>query len=232
MLFQIKGLSVNYGKAQILDSVELNVDSSEVVAVIGANGAGKTTILNAVSGLITPTSGEILYKGQNLIGLLPSEIIKRGITHCPEGRKVFPGMTVSENLHLGAYLSKGNISVELDYVFSLFPILKKREKQRAGTLSGGEQGMLAIGRALMGKPSLLLVDEPTLGLAPLICAELAKKLKEIAQFTSILLIEQNARLAFATTHRCYVLENGKVIRHGKSVDIQNDPQVRQDYLGI
>jgi len=233
MLLEVKDLTVHYGKARALDSVGLSVDSGQIVSVIGPNGAGKSTLLRTISGLVPPTSGGVQFKGKKLDGLSPAEIVKHGIAHCPEGRKVFPRMTVMENLRLGAYTRKDDISSELDYVLSLFPILKERQGQGAGTLSGGEQGMLSISRGLMLKPSLLLVDEPTLGLAPMLSVELGNKLKRIPEEgVSILLVEQNARLAFAISQRCYVLEHGRVIIQGPSQQVEQDPHVRESYLGL
>ena len=234
MLLEIKDLTVDYGKARALSSVSLSLEEGEIVSLIGPNGAGKTTLLRTVSGLVSPASGLILFKKAKINGLPPAEIVKKGVAHCPEGGKVFPGMTVMDNLRVGAYVRQDDIASDLAYVFSLFPILKERQAQVAGRLSGGERSMLGIGRALMLRPSLLLVDEPTLGLAPLVCIELGSKLREISlkQRTSILLVEQNAHLAFSISGRCYVLERGQTVLEGETKRVEQDPHVREAYLGL
>jgi len=233
MLFELDDLTVDYGKARALDSVSLSVSEGEIVAVIGPNGAGKTTLLRTVSGLLAPTSGKILFKDENIAKLPPKEIVRRGISHCPEGRKVFPGMTVLGNLLMGAYTRRGDIQADLESVWALFPILKERKNQRGGTLSGGEQGMLSIARGLMAKPTLLLIDEATLGLAPIVCIELAKRIKEISERgVAILLVEQNARLAFSISQRCYVLEHGLLVGQGATEEVKEVAHVKQAYLGL
>jgi branched-chain amino acid transport system ATP-binding protein len=233
MLLEIQDLTVDYGKARALDSVSLGIDEGEVVALIGPNGAGKTTLLRAISGLVSSVSGSISFKELHILGLPPYEIVKQGVAHCPEGGKVFPGMTVLENLKAGAYVRNDDITSDLDYVLSLFPLLEMRKSQRAESLSGGEQRMLSICRALMLKPSLLMVDEPTLGLAPMVCMELGIKLREISeQKTSIMLVEQNAQLAFSTSDRCYVIENGRVVIHGETTEVEENSHVREAYLGL
>lgn len=233
MLFEVRDLTVDYGKARALDSVSLNIDKGEIVAVIGPNGAGKSTLLRTISGLVPPVSGIILFKGLQITKLSPAQIVRHRIAHSQERGKVFPEMTVLENLKMGAYVRKEDITFDLNYVFSLFVVLKNRQSQVAGSLSGGEQTMLSIGRALMLKPDLLLVDEPTLGLAPMICMELGDKLSEIShQRTSILLVEQNARLAFSIGDRCYVIENGRVVIEGKTTEIKENSHVREAYLGL
>ena len=233
MLLEIRDLTIDYGKARALDSVSLSIDQGEIVALIGPNGAGKTTLLRAISGLVQSVLGTISFKGLRTVDLAPAEIVKKGIAHCPEGGKVFPGMTVLENLKIGAYVRKDKITSDFKYVFSLFPVLEKRQSQVAGSLSGGEQIMLSIGRALMLKPSLLLVDEPTLGLAPLVCMQLGMKLREISeQNTSILLVEQNAQLAFSISDRCYVMENGRVVIEGKTREVEENSHVKEAYLGL
>ena len=233
MLLEVRDLTVDYGKARALETVSLGIDAGEIVALIGPNGAGKTTMLRAISGLVPATSGSVSFRMKDLTGLAPPEVAKRGVAHCPEGGKVFPGMTVLENLKVGAYVRKDDLEPDMAYVLSLFPVLKERLRQVAGRLSGGEQIMLSIGRGLMLKPSLLLIDEPTLGLAPLVCIELGSKLREIsAQKTAIFLVEQNSQLAFSISDRCYVMEHGRVILHGETRVIEQNPHVREAYLGL
>jgi branched-chain amino acid transport system ATP-binding protein len=233
MLLEVRDLTVEYGKARALDCVSLLLDKEEVAALIGPNGAGKTTLLRTISGLVLPISGKILFKDKEITGIGPFEIIKQRIAHCSEGGKVFPGLTVLENLKIGAYVREDDITGDLNYVFSLFPILEKRMSQRAGSLSGGERIMLGIGRSLMVNPTLLLVDEPTLGLAPIVCMELGHKLKEISErMTSVLLVEQNAQLAFSISDRCYVLEHGRVVLQGETKKVEEDPHVKEAYLGL
>jgi branched-chain amino acid transport system ATP-binding protein len=234
-MLEIKNLSVSYGAINALHGISLSVKAGGIVTLIGANGAGKTTTLKTISGLLKPKSGEIFYDGQNIAGLPPHQIVARGLSHVPEGRMIFANLTVLENLQLGAYLQKDKkiIRHELEHVFSLFPRLKEREKQIAGTLSGGEQQMLAIGRALMSKPKLLLLDEPSLGLAPLLVKTIFEKIVEInrQQGLTILLVEQNANLALEISHFGYVLETGKIILQDGSAALRQNPQVRSAYLG-
>jgi branched-chain amino acid transport system ATP-binding protein len=234
-MLEIKNLSVSYGAINALHGISLSVPAGKIVTLIGANGAGKTTTLKTISGLLKPKSGEIFYDGQNIAGLPPHQIVARGLSHVPEGRMIFANLTVLENLQLGAYLQKDKkiIRHELEHVFSLFPRLKEREKQIAGTLSGGEQQMLAIGRALMSKPKLLLLDEPSLGLAPLLVKTIFEKIVEInrEQGLTILLVEQNANLALEISHFGYVLETGKIILQDDSAALRQNPQVKSAYLG-
>jgi branched-chain amino acid transport system ATP-binding protein len=234
-MLEIKNLSVSYGAINALHEISLSVKASSIVTLIGANGAGKTTTLKTISGLLKPKSGEIFYDGQNIAGLPPHQIVTRGLSHVPEGRMIFANLTVLENLQLGAFLQKDKkiIRHELEHVFSLFPRLKEREKQIAGTLSGGEQQMLAIGRALMSKPKLLLLDEPSLGLAPLLVKTIFEKIVEInrQQGLTILLVEQNANLALGISHFGYVLETGKIILQDDSAALRQNPQLRSAYLG-
>src|SRR5476649_383110 len=234
-MLEIKNLQVSYGAITALHGVSLSVPDGKIVTLIGANGAGKTTTLKTISGLLKPKSGEIFYDGKNIAGLPPHRIVGRGISHVPEGRMIFANLTVLENLQLGAYLQKDRHVVrrELEHVFSLFPRLQEREKQIAGTLSGGEQQMLAIGRALMSKPKLLLLDEPSLGLAPLLVKTIFEKIVEInrEQGLTILLVEQNANLALEISHFGYVLETGKIILSGDSAALRQNPQVQSAYLG-
>jgi len=231
-VLEVKDLAVHYDKALALDHVTLNVERNEVVAVLGANGAGKSTLLRAISGLVRGT-GEILFDGARLDVLHRHEIVKAGVVHCPEARRLFPEMTVFDNLLLGAYLRKGRRQIDEDRarVYDLFPMLMERSKQVASTLSGGEQQMVAIGRALMSNPKLLMLDEPSLGLAPLVQEAIFRGIKEIAKTgMSVLLVEQNARQALTIAHRAYVLEVGRVTLSGPSQDLVNDPHVREAYL--
>jgi branched-chain amino acid transport system ATP-binding protein len=234
-MLEIKNLQVSYGAINALHGISLSVKPGSIVTLIGANGAGKTTTLKTISGLLKPKSGEIFYDGQNIAGLPPHQIVARGLSHVPEGRMIFANLTVLENLQLGAYLQKDRkiIRHELEHVFILFPRLKERERQIAGTLSGGEQQMLAIGRALMSKPKLLLLDEPSLGLAPLLVKTIFEKIVEINrdQGITILLVEQNANLALEISHFGYVLETGNVLLSGDSASLRQNPQVKSAYLG-
>jgi branched-chain amino acid transport system ATP-binding protein len=234
-MLEIKNLRVNYGAIAALQGISVAVKPGSIVTLIGANGAGKTTTLKAISGLLKPRSGEIIYDGKNIAGLPPYQIVKLGLSHVPEGRMIFANLTVLENLQLGAYLQmdKQVVRRELDHVFSLFPRLSEREKQIAGTLSGGEQQMLAIGRALMSKPKLLLLDEPSLGLAPLLVKTIFEKIVEInrQQGLTILLVEQNANLALEVSSFGYVLETGKITLQGDSPSLRQNPQVKSAYLG-
>lgn len=234
-MLEIKNLAVNYGAISALHGISLSVPAGQIVTLIGANGAGKTTTLKTISGLLKPVSGEILYEGRNIRGLPPHRIVFQGVSQSPEGRMIFANLTVHENLQLGAYLQKNRETVrrELNRVFALFPRLKEREKQIAGTLSGGEQQMLAIGRALMSRPRLLLLDEPSLGLAPLLVKTIFEKIVEInrEQGLTILLVEQNANLALEISHFAYVLETGKVVLQGSSTQLRENPKVKSAYLG-
>jgi branched-chain amino acid transport system ATP-binding protein len=234
-MLEIKNLHVSYGAINALHGISLSVKAGSIVTLIGANGAGKTTTLKTISGLLKPKAGEIFYEGKNIAGLPPHQIVARGLSHVPEGRMIFANLTVLENLQLGAYLQKDKkiIRQELAHVFSLFPRLKEREKQVAGTLSGGEQQMLAIGRALMGRPKLLLLDEPSLGIAPLLVKTIFEKIVEInrEQGLTILLVEQNANLALEVSSSGHVLETGKITLQGDSPSLRQNPQVKSAYLG-
>ena len=234
-MLEIKNLQVNYGAISALQGISLSVNPGSIVTLIGANGAGKTTTLKAISGLLKPKSGEIWYDGKNIAGLPPHQIVKRGLSHVPEGRMIFANLTVLENLQLGAYLQtdKPTVRRELAHVFSLFPRLREREKQIAGTLSGGEQQMLAIGRALMSKPKLLLLDEPSLGLAPLLVKTIFEKIVAInrEQGLTILLVEQNANIALEVSSFGYVLETGRITLQGDSPSLRQNAQVKSAYLG-
>lgn len=234
-MLEIKNLTVNYGAITALRGVSLEVKAGDIVTLIGANGAGKSTTLRAISGLIKAQGGEILYEGRNVANLPPHQIVKLGISHVPEGRMVFSNLTVMENLMMGAYLRKDRQAIrrELDYVFGIFPRLKERQKQVAGTLSGGEQQMLAIGRALMSKPKFLMLDEPSLGIAPLLVKTIFEKIVEINREhgISILLVEQNANLALEISRYGYVLETGCVILRDESAKLRQSEQVKSAYLG-
>ena len=233
-LLEIKNLTVFYDAIQALRGISLKVDKGSIVCLIGANGAGKSTVLRAISGVKQPTSGEIFLNGQNITALAPHELVRRGIVQCPEGRGVFPNLTVEENLDLGAYLRHNRAEIHRDFekVFALFSRLKERSKQMAGTLSGGEQQMLAIGRALMARPQLLLLDEPSLGLAPQVIELIFETIEKInREGTTILLVEQNAQLALEASRAAYVLETGAVILEGDAAKILENPKVKQAYLG-
>ena len=234
-MLELRNITVHYEKAEALRGVSLKVPERGIVALIGANGAGKSTILRTISGIKTPTTGEIWFQGKRINGLPPVEIVRMGIGHVPEGRMLFPEMTVLENLYLGAYLEKDGRETRrfLEQVFTLFPILKQRHRQIAGSLSGGEQQMLALGRGLMAKPKLLLLDEPSLGLAPLIIREIMELLIEINQRgISVLLVEQNAYDALKLAHWGYVLEVGHIVIDGEASKLLNDENVKKAYLGM
>jgi len=234
MLLEIIDLNVHYGGAVVLNGISLKAKQGEIVTIIGNNGAGKTTTLRTISGLKRPISGEILFQGIKIHGTPAQDIVKMGIGHVPQGRDLFPYMGVLENIRLGAYLQKDKdqIKQNLETIFHTFPVLKLRRRQQAATLSGGEQQMLAIARALMGNPTLLLLDEPSTGLAPIMVREIGKIAVEINQMgTSILLVEQNARLALRLSHRGYVLETGQLVLEGKSKDLLDDGRVKKAYLG-
>lgn len=234
-MLEIKNLDVSYGAIQALHGISLSVETGRIVTLIGANGAGKSTTLRAISGLVKPWRGEILFQGKNIAGLPAHQIVKLGLSHVPEGRMVFANLTVHENLLLGAYLRRDKIGIrqDLEQVFKIFPRLEERLKQAAGTLSGGEQQMLAIGRALMSKPRFLMMDEPSLGIAPLLVKTIFEKIVEINREhgLTILLVEQNANLALEISHYGYVLETGKIILQADSATLRADPQVRSAYLG-
>ena len=234
-LLKIENLSVHYGAIQALHGVSIAVEPGEIVTLIGANGAGKSTTLRAVSGLVKPSAGTITFDGKNLAGLAPHKILRRGLAQVPEGRGIFPNLTVDENLDLGAFVRTNRKEVEGDRerVFTLFPRLKERIDQRAGTLSGGEQQMLAIGRALLARPRLLLLDEPSLGLAPQLVQTIFKIIREInASGTTIFLVEQNAHMALRVAHRAYVLEVGAVVMSGDAKQLAASDDVKKAYLGI
>ena len=235
MRLEIKDLHVHYGKIEAIKGISVVVDEGEIVTLIGANGAGKTTTLKTVSGLRKVTSGSIIFNGQDITNVPAHERVDLGISQAPEGRGIFPGMTVLENLEMGKFHRKNRkaeMSDDLDKVYTLFPRLKERASQAGGTLSGGEQQMLAIGRALMSRPKVLLLDEPSMGLAPQMIANIFRIITEINKTgVTILLVEQNAQQALQRAHRAYILETGNVMKEAKASELLNDPAVREAYLG-
>ena len=234
MLLNLKDITVCYHKVSAIRNIDMEVDEGAIVTLIGANGAGKSTTLRAISGLNHPTTGEIWFQGKRIDKLPPEKINKAGIAQVPEGRRVFPQMTVKENLMMGAFLRNDTAGIERDMkmVFHHFPVLKERQKQAGGTLSGGEQQMLAMGRALMSNPKLILMDEPSLGLSPIMCQEIAKIIKDIhAEGRTIVLVEQNARLALALAEKGYVLETGNIVLEGPAKDLRENAEVKKAYLG-
>jgi len=234
-LLRVAGLHVHYGAIHALKGVDLHVEAGEIVTLIGGNGAGKTTTLRTISGLLKPTAGQILLDGAPIHGLPPHVIVRRGLAHSPEGRGIFANLTVDENLELGAYIRTDKAEIEQDraWVFQLFPRLMERRAQIAGTLSGGEQQMVAMGRALLARPRLLLLDEPSLGLAPQVVQTIFEIIRKInSRGTTILLVEQNAHMALGVAHRAYVLEVGTIGAHGPAAELAASDAVRKAYLGI
>lgn len=236
VLLEVRNLSVAYGPVRALEAVSLTVRAGEIVALLGANGAGKTSLLRAISGLAPVTGGTVSLAGRDLRALPADRIVAAGVAHAPEGRRIFPGMTVLENLQTGAYLERDAARVrrQAGRMFDYFPVLRDRQAQRAGTLSGGEQQMLAVARALMSSPRLLLLDEPSLGLAPLVIGQIFALIRQINrdEGISILLVEQNASEALAHAARAYVLENGRLTLNGAAADLRRDPRIRAAYLGL
>ena len=232
-LLSVHGLEVGYGAITALHGIDLDVQKGEIVTLIGANGAGKTTTLRTISGLLKPRQGEVTFNGTTITGVQPHVITARGISHVPEGRGIFANLTVADNLELGAYLRKDKVRPsEYERIFTLFPVLKERMKQNSGTLSGGEQQMLAISRALMAKPTLLLLDEPSLGLAPQMVQTIFRVIREInAEGTTILLVEQNAHMALVTAHRGYVMETGRITLADDTKALLASDRIKQAYLG-
>ncbi|MCX7784846.1 MAG: ABC transporter ATP-binding protein [candidate division WOR-3 bacterium] len=234
MWLRIENLSVTYGMIKAINNISFELTKGEIVTLIGANGAGKTTILNTISGIVKSANGKIVFNGQEITNFPAYKIARLGIAHVPEGRKPFPNLTVYENLRLGAYNTndKNKIEQGLNRVFKSFPRLKERLKQPAGTLSGGELQMLAMARGLMSQPELLMLDEPSMGLSPILVSEIFSIIQEInQQGTTILLVEQNANMALNTAHRAYVLETGKIVLSGKACELREDPRVKSAYLG-
>jgi branched-chain amino acid transport system ATP-binding protein len=233
-VLEVKGIDVYYGAIHALKGLSLEVEEGSIVTLIGANGAGKTTTLKSISGLLRLRNGAIMFKGSDISKVAPEKIVGLGISQVPEGRRVFSTMTVLENLEMGAYLRKDKKGIEsdLENVFTRFPRLKERRKQTAGTLSGGEQQMLAIGRALMARPELMLMDEPSMGLAPLLVKEIFEIIKDInARGTTILLVEQNANMALSIANRAYVIETGEIVLEGTAEQLINSEEVKKAYLG-
>ncbi len=231
-MLRLEKVHTCYGPIKALSDVDITVGKGEIVSLIGSNGAGKSTCLMTISGIMRPSSGNISLDGNDITGIPPHRIVKMGISHVPEGRRIFPRLTITENLEMGAFLGRGDFSHLLEKVFRLFPILRERARQYGGTLSGGEQQMLAIGRALMSDPKVLLLDEPSLGLAPIMASKIFKTLEEInREGVTILLVEQNARAALRLSSRGYVLENGRVALHGESAALLTNERVRNAYLG-
>jgi len=234
-MLEVRDLRVHYGTVEAVKGVSFHLDAGEMISLIGANGAGKSTILRALTGLVQPSAGTITFEHISLVGLSPHQIIRMGLGHVPEGRRLFPKMTVLENLKMGAYLqrSKVDVAATLERIYEHFPILKERGQQRAGSLSGGEQQMLATARALMNRPRLLMLDEPSIGLSPIMTAEIGKIVQQInAMGVSVILVEQNAMLALTIAQRSYVLETGHIVMQGKAQDLLQDEGVKKAYLGL
>jgi branched-chain amino acid transport system ATP-binding protein len=234
-MLEVRDLRVHYGAVEAVKGVSFQINAGEIISLIGANGAGKSTILRALTGLVRPSSGTIEFHGKSIVGLAPHQIIRLGIGHIPEGRRLFPKMSVMENLKMGAYLRKNKAEIEetLEMVYEHFPILKERTKQRAGSLSGGEQQMLATARALMNRPQLLMLDEPSIGLSPILTAEIGKIVQQInAMGVTTILVEQNAMLALTLGQRGYVLETGSIAMQGEAQELLLDEGVKKAYLGI
>ena len=237
MLLEIEDMSVAYGRIEALHGISLQVDAGEIVTLIGANGAGKTTTMRAISGLRPVSTGRIVFEGEDITNLRADLRVTKGICQAPEGRGIFPGMTVAENLDMGTYARRSRRTTQarddLERVYTLFPRLKERRTQAGGTLSGGEQQMLAIGRALMAQPRVLLLDEPSMGLAPKLIQQIFSIIREInAQGTTVLLVEQNAQQALSIAHRAYVLETGAIVKSGRGADLLGDPAIKEAYLGV
>jgi branched-chain amino acid transport system ATP-binding protein len=236
-MLKIDGLNASYGSIRVLKNVSIQVPAGKVVSIIGANGAGKSTLLKSISGLMKNSTGRILYKDRNITGMPANRIVGLGISQVPEGRQLFAHLTVLDNINLGAYhyfkrINRLEIKERIARVYEMFPILEKRSKQIAGTLSGGEQQMLAIGRALMGRPELLLLDEPSMGIAPLIVREIFNVVKQLNQAgTTVLLVEQNARAALKVAHHSYVMERGEIVLEGLAAELLDNPKVKEHYLG-
>ena len=231
-ILEIKDLSVSYGGIEAIKNISMDVEAGSIVTLIGSNGAGKSSTLRSIAGIVKAKSGEVLFEGENILGLSPDQIVKRGVTLVPEGRRVFPNLTVAENLHVGAYLRKDDIKPDIEYVYELFPRLKERSWQFAGTLSGGEQQMLAVGRALMARPKLIMMDEPSLGLAPLVVQGIFDIIRTINKAgITVLLIEQNANMALKVADYAYVMQTGEITISGTGAELLENEEVKEAYLG-
>lgn len=231
-ILEIKNLSVSYGGIEAIKNISFDVEEGKIVTLIGSNGAGKSSTLRSIAGIVKAKHGEVLFEGKNILGMSPDQIVKHGITLVPEGRRVFPNLTVLENLKIGAYLRKDNISEDIEYVYSLFPRLKERSWQLAGTLSGGEQQMLAVGRALMARPKLVMMDEPSLGLAPLVVQGIFDIIEQInKEGITVLLIEQNANMALKAADYAFVMQTGEITMSGTGKDLLENEDVKEAYLG-
>ncbi len=231
-MLKVENLKVNFGGIEAVKGISFNVKEGEIVTLIGSNGAGKSTTLRTISGLVKPTEGSIIFEGKDITKVEPSEIVKMGITLCPEGRRIFPDMTTLENIKIGAYLRTDDITEDIEKCHRLFPILKERSNQLAGTLSGGEQQMLAVARSLMSRPKIMMLDEPSLGLAPIIVQNIFDIIKEInAEGVTILLIEQNANMALRIADMAYVLETGNIVMNGTGKELLENPSIKEAYLG-
>ena len=231
-ILEIKDLSVSYGGIEAIKNISLDVEAGSIVTLIGSNGAGKSSTLRSIAGIVKAKSGEVLFEGENILGLSPDQIVKRGVTLVPEGRRVFPNLTVAENLHVGAYLRKDDIKPDIEYVYELFPRLKERSWQFAGTLSGGEQQMLAVGRALMARPKLIMMDEPSLGLAPLVVQGIFDIIRTINKAgITVLLIEQNANMALKVADYAYVMQTGEITLSGTGAELLENEEVKEADLG-
>lgn len=236
-MLKLDNVYTSYGHIQAIKGISLRIGGGEIVCLIGSNGAGKSTTLMTISGILTPSKGSVLFKGEDIKSMPSHKIVSMGISQVPEGRRIFPKLTVRENLEMGEYSGfrvqgSGGSGNQLEYIFDLFPVLKERQRQMGGTLSGGEQQMLAIGRALMSRPRLLLLDEPSLGLAPIIVGLIFRTIRELnAEGLTILLVEQNAKAALRLAHRGYVMESGRITKEGKGSDLLDDPDIKKAYLG-
>ena len=231
-ILKIEDLQVRYGGIEAVKGISFDVQQGQIVTLIGSNGAGKSSTLRSIAGIVKAKSGEVLFEGENILGLSPDQIVKRGVTLVPEGRRVFPNLTVAENLHVGAYLRKDDIKPDIEYVYELFPRLKERSWQFAGTLSGGEQQMLAVGRALMARPKLIMMDEPSLGLAPLVVQGIFDIIRTINKAgITVLLIEQNANMALKVADYAYVMQTGEITLSGTGAELLENEEVKEAYLG-